>query len=305
MRSMMIGLVGLLSTVSLIAQSTRSVRINEVVVNNQAGVFSPYGERVAWVELYNAGAGTTNLKGCYLTNDLTNLKKYRIPMSDARTVLPPYRHLLFWADGVAPRGAFHLNFLLSPDEEQTIALVDTDGETIIDKVTIPASLGADASLARIPDGVLASIVPDVWQVRSQPTPEANNVMPEINEKVERLKTEDSVGGIMTITAMLVVFSGLILLSLSFLGIGRVALRLSAMNKRKANAPTVTPVVKSNPNEEVFVAITLALTEELDNVHDDNGDRLTIEHHERRYSPWSAKVYNQRSSVVRKPFAPRK
>lgn len=303
--SLIIGTALVLSLTSVHAQSITSVRINEVVVDNTKGVVNPYGQRVGWIELHNAGAATVNVKGCYLTDDLDNLKKYRIPMTDARTILPPYQQALFWADGVPARGALHLNFVLTPGVEQTIALVDTDGATIIDQVKVPATLLQDASWARIPDGVLETVNPNVWQELSEPTPASKNMMPEINEKVERIKVEDAKGGIMTITAMLVVFSGLLLLALCFTAVGRFAVRLSARNKAKATGvkPSVTPL-KSSTEEEAFVAISMALVEATEEVHDEESGVLTIERSETSASAWSMKAHNQRVSVQRYPFKSR-
>ncbi|MBB6275181.1 OadG family transporter subunit [Porphyromonas circumdentaria] len=305
LHSLIIGTALLLSLTSTKAQGISSVRINEVVVDNTAGAINPYGEHVGWIELYNAGAATVNVKGCYLTDDLKNLTKYRIPMTDARTILPPYRQLLFWADNVAARGALHLNFVLTPGAEQTIALVDTDGKTIIDQVTVPATLPQNASWARIPDGVLESVNSNVWQQADQPTPSSNNTMPEVNEKVERIKVEDPTGGIMTITAMLVVFSGLLLLALCFTAIGRIAMRLSARNKARAEG--VKPAVKTSKGsveEETFVAISMALIEATEEVHDEESGVLTIERNEASSSAWSMKAHNQRIAVQRNPFSKR-
>ena len=60
------------------AQRATSMRINEVLVINEDNFVDDYGKRHAWIELFNNSAGSVNIAGCYLTNDKSNPKKYRI-----------------------------------------------------------------------------------------------------------------------------------------------------------------------------------------------------------------------------------
>ncbi|MDO4671768.1 MAG: lamin tail domain-containing protein, partial [Porphyromonadaceae bacterium] len=99
------------------AQKASQLRLNEVLIKNETNYVDHYGNRSAWIEIYNTSAATVNIKGCYLTDDPNNLKKYPIPKGDVLTAIPPHQHLLFWADGRSDRGTFHLNFLLDPDKD--------------------------------------------------------------------------------------------------------------------------------------------------------------------------------------------
>ena len=67
------------------AQLTTSVRLNEILVINEDNFMDDYGKRHAWIELYNNSAGTVDLRGCFLTNDKNNPKKYMIPKGDVLT----------------------------------------------------------------------------------------------------------------------------------------------------------------------------------------------------------------------------
>src|SRR5690554_272638 len=72
--------------------------INEVMVTNETNFMDNFGQRSAWIEIYNNTAGTMDLGGRYLTNDHNNPTKYAIPRGDILTRIKPHQHALFWAD---------------------------------------------------------------------------------------------------------------------------------------------------------------------------------------------------------------
>ncbi|MDO4672168.1 MAG: OadG family protein, partial [Porphyromonadaceae bacterium] len=166
--------------------------------------------------------------------------------------------------------------------------VNADGSTVIDQVTIPAaSIVADRSYGRKMDGK------DGWSILSKVTPSTNNVTLDSNEKIDRLKNEDSIGGIMTITAMTVVFSALLMLSIAFMIIGRQAISFSRRRASKqSEQQEVSEDMVSIPGE-VIAAMSMALKSELDDLHDDDSNVLTICRVERKYTPWSSKIYGLR------------
>lgn len=268
------------------AQRATSMRINEVLVINEDNFVDDYGKRHGWIELFNTSAGTVNIAGCFLTDDKNNPKKYPIPKGDVLTQIPPRQHTLFWADGEPSRGTFHVNFTLDPSKENYIGLYDADGKTLIDEITIPAAQKSDISYGRIIDGG------EEWGILPKVTPSTNNLTLDSNEKIENFKTNDSLGIGMTITAMAVVFLGLLLLFLIFKQVGKAAIAASKRNAQKAGAP----VSASAPDEvsgEVFAAISAALYEMSDDNHDVENTVLTIRKVARTYSPWSSKIYSLR------------
>lgn len=268
------------------AQRATSMRINEVLVINDDNFVDDYGKRHPWIELFNTSAGTVNIAGCFLTDDKNNPKKYPIPKGDVLTQIPPRQHTLFWADGEPSRGTFHVNFTLDPSKENYIGLYDADGKTLIDEITIPAAQKSDISYGRIIDGG------EEWAILPKVTPSTNNLTLDSNEKIENFKTNDSLGIGMTITAMAVVFLGLLLLFLIFKQVGKAAIAASKRNAQKAGAP----VSASAPDEvsgEVFAAISAALYEMSDDNHDVENTVLTIRKVARTYSPWSSKIYSLR------------
>ncbi len=288
-------LLMVLSVFGAKAQLTTSVRINEVLVINEDNFVDDYGKHHAWIELYNNSAGTVDLRGCYLTDDKSNPRKYMIPKGDVLTKIPPYQHTLFWADNMASRGTFHVNFSLDPNKDNYIALYDADGVKLIDEIVVPAGQKADVSYGRITDGT------GDWAILDKVTPSTNNVTLDKNEKVENFQQNDSWGIGMTITAMAVVFLGLIVLYLIFKQIGNLSIRASKLNAEKAAAAAgvAAPATAGQENGEVLAAIAMALYEMSDDNHDIENTVLTIRNVQRRYSPWSSKIYSIRQTPVKK------
>jgi len=194
--------------------------INEVMIVNDSNYMDNFGKRSPWIEIYNNTAKTQDLGGRYLTNDRNNPTKYSIPRGDVLTQIKPHQHALFWADNEPFNGTFHLNFTLDPTKENYIALYENDGKTLLDEIVIPAGIPANRTYGYKQDGVkydengnsLATLLDRV-------TPASNNQIIEENPKVIDLQESDPWGFMITITCMLVVFVGLILLYLFFKIIG--------------------------------------------------------------------------------------
>lgn len=270
------------------AQRATSMRINEVLVINEDNFVDDYGKRHPWLELFNTSAASVNIAGCYLTDDKNNPTKYPIPKGDVKTIIPPRQHTLFWIDGEPSRGTFHVNFTFDPSKENYIALYDADGKTLIDEITIPASQRPDVSYGRVIDGQ------DEWAQLTKVTPDTNNLTLDSNEKIENFKRNDSLGIGMTITAMAVVFMGLLLLFLIFKQVGKTAIAASKRNAKKAGA-AVSADSEEQVSGEIFAAIATALYEMNDDNHDIENTVLTIRKVRRTYSPWSSKIYSLRET----------
>ena len=211
-----------------------------------------------------------------------------IPKGDVLTQVPPRQHILFWADNEPSRGTFHTNFTLEPDKDNYIALYDSDGTTLIDEITIPAGQKADISYGLTLDGG------DTWAVLPKVTPSTNNITLDSNEKLENFQRNDSLGIGMTITAMAVVFLGLLILFLVFKQIGKWAIAASKRNAAKSGEVSTVEV-----SGEVYAAIATALYEFGEDTHDVENTVLTIQKVKRNYSPWSSKIYSLREEPRRK------
>lgn len=288
-------LATLLAASTAFAQARRGLRINEIMVQNDSNVVDDYGQREAWVELFNSTFGPLEISNVFLTNDPAQPKKYPVPLGDVNTEIPPRQHVIFWADGKPSRGTFHMSFTLTPGQDNWIGIYDADGKTLIDEVTVPASLPAGQTYARRADGE------DGWEVRtghdgSHITPSSNNIIRDTNVKVDMFREKDASGTGMTVMAMCIVFAALILLSVCFLLINKIGAHISKINKMRSQGMTASETPRENRPDhdsgEEIAAIVMALHEHL-NAHDQEQTVLTINKVKRAYSPWSSKIYNMR------------
>ena len=274
------------------AHDRKALRINEVMVTNTQSVVDDYGEHQAWVELFNGNFSPLEISSVYLTTDPKQPKMYPVPLGDVKTKIAKRQHVIFWADNEPDKGTFHTTLTLKPGQENWIGIYDADGINLIDSVTVPATLGADQSWARVSDGGAS------WSVRTGEannyiTPSSANIIKGSNPKIEEFAEKDANGFAMTLMAMCVVFSALLVLCLCFYGIGAIGKYMSRLNKARATGVTVKDV---NPAEhdsgEEIAAIVMALHEHL-NAHDTENTILTIKKMKRAYSPWSSKIYSMR------------
>lgn len=282
-------------TMSSYAQGRKGLYINEVMVqNDSSSVIDDYGLYHAWIELFNSNYAPMDISSVFLTNDANAPKKYPVPLGDVKTELPPRQHVIFWADNEPNKGTFHLSFELEAGKNNWIGIYDADGITLIDSVTIPASLAPNTTWARVADGE------DGWEVRDGSetkyiTPSSNNIIVDTNNKVDMFAEKDSNGLVLTIMAMAIVFCALLVLSICFYIISKIGEKISKINKLKAHgiAPNELPKgEKINDSGEEIAAIVMALHEHL-NAHDKENTILTINKVKRAYSPWSSKIYGLR------------
>jgi len=126
-----------------------SVFINEWMAANTNSIADPAdGDFDDWFELFNAGTGSVDLSGYFLTDTFTNKTKWTIPSG---TTIPPGGFRLVWADEEEQQtGAdLHVNFKLGQGGEE-IGLFAPDG-TLIDHVAFGSQTN-DLSQGRWPDG---------------------------------------------------------------------------------------------------------------------------------------------------------
>ena len=275
--------------------------LNEVLVDNVSNFQDDYGVHSGWIEIFNQSYSSADLAGCLLrvSSQPGDTITYFIPKGDVLTLVKPRQHALFWADGEPNRGTFHTSFKLNPETANWIGLFDS-GRNIIDQIVVPANaLGPDQSYARVSDGVAD------WEVKGGSsdkyvTPSTNNKTLNSNAKMEKFEEHDSAGIGMSISAMSVVFCGLILLFIAFKVVGKVAVNLSKRNAMKAKGiDKVEAKELSQAPGEVYAAISMALHEMQDEVHDVEETVLTITRVKRSYSPWSSKIYTLRENPNRK------
>ena len=272
--------------------------LNEVLIENTDNFQDDYGVQSAWIEVFNKSYTSADLAGYQLkmSNQAGDTATYFIPKGDVLTMVKPRQHALFWADGQPNRGTFHTNFVMDGTTATWVGLYDS-GKKLVDQVTIPAStLQANQSYARVSDAATE------WEVKGAAadkyvTPSTNNKTLEGNAKMEKFQEHDSTGIGMAITAMSVVFFGLILLYICFRGIGKLAIMLRRRNAMEAKDIKCEEEAKEKKlgeaPGEVIAAISMAMHEMQNDVHDVEDTVLTITRVKRTYSPWSSKIYTLR------------
>lgn len=278
--------VGFTSCSSLTSDESKVV-LNEVLTVNESNFQDDYGLQNAWIEVFNKSYGTVNIAGYQVAvspKGSGDTLRYIVPKGDVLTKIKPRQHALFWADGEPNRGTFHTTCTLDTIRTNWVGLYDNGGK-LIDQIEVPV-LKADQSFARVDDAASEWVVKGGDEANNYVTPSTNNMTIEKNAKQEKFAEADASGVGMAITAMLVVFSGLIILYVSFrlLGLG--------MQSKKADAPKQeakaesAPASKGDSKEgEIYAAIAMALHEELGNVHDIESGILTLNPHD---SQWNAK-----------------
>ena len=131
--------------------------------------------------------------------------------------------------------------------------------------------------------------------------QAENNRKELQKKKAANAAEnDAYGGAITIIAMCIVLSALVILSILFLVFGKISSSVQKDRKRKAHG-----VSDHNAEEhhdeldsgEVIAAISMALAEHMGQGHDMEDTILTIRRMRKAYSPWNSKIYNMRVMPV--------
>ena len=282
-------------------RSNNKLLLNEVLSTNEGNYQDDYGLHSAWIEIFNRSYGSADLAACLLraSSQPGDTTTYFIPKGDVLTLVKPRQHSLFWADGEPRRGTFHTNFTLDPEKENWIGLFDS-GRNLIDQVTIPAGvLKTNQSYGRVSDAASQWEVKD-GSAEKYVTPSTNNKTIDSNAKMEKFEEHDSNGIGMSISAMSVVFCGLILLFIAFKIVGKASVSLSKRNAMKAKGITDKQEAKEKKlgeaPGEIFAAIAMAMHEMQSDVED---TVLTITRVKRSYSPWSSKIYTLRETPLKK------
>ena len=265
-------------------KSNNKLVLNEILIDNQSNFQDDYGLHSAWIEIFNKSFGSADLAACLLkvSSQPGDTVTYFIPKGDILTLVKPRQHALFWADGEPNRGTFHTSFKLNPETANWVGLFDS-GKKLLDQIVVPAgALGPNQSYARVSDGAAE------WEVKSGSgdkyvTPSTNNKTLDSNSKMEKFEEHDADGVGMSISAMSVVFCGLS---------KRNAMKSKGIDKHEAKELSQAP-------GEVYAAISMALHEMQDEVHDVEETVLTITRVKRSYSPWSSKIYTLRETPPRK------
>jgi len=130
---------------------------NEYMSNNKRANYISNGAYYDWVELYNDSDIDLNLNGLYLSDDLNQLNKFKLP--DISLKSKNYL-VIYLTDGINVPGYICANFKLGKND----TLVLSNNSEIIDKVDI----------VDLPDNISYGIKDNKWQYFTTSTPGSVN-----------------------------------------------------------------------------------------------------------------------------------
>ncbi|MFB6319912.1 CotH kinase family protein [Saccharicrinis sp. FJH54] len=158
------------------------VVINEFLASNTGIVTDPdYDESSDWVELFNEGTAAVDLSGYYLTDNLSDKRKWQIP---AGTSIQGNGYLIIWTDGF--NSGLHTSFKLSASGEE-IGLYTPD--TIAVDTLIFGIQEVNISMGRTTDGS------NTWSYFISPTPGSGNSTVSYDGVVKNKPGFEPLGGI--------------------------------------------------------------------------------------------------------------
>lgn len=318
----------------MLAQLDASIKLNEVMTQNESSLIDEYGAHNAWVEIANISHSTYNIRGMYLTTDRSVLdekmsvpervkRMCQIPNGDARTNLSGQQFVVFQLNSQPAQGSLHLGVNVDPQKPVWIALYNGNATQLIDSVTIPV-LQADQSYARIANNGDAND----WEVKSadRVTPGIGNITTVSESKIEKFKREDPHGFGMALMAMGIVFFCLALLWLFFTIFGLV-MKHQETAKKVAHQQPIKPITKTvektmevshktgvmlkegfdtkGIDREVYMAVIgLALRQYEDDIHDVESGVITIKEHQTGWGEeYQQMTHLHEAFIPSKPNAP--
>ncbi len=274
-----------------LAQNTYELRFNEILVLNDSANVDDFAQHSPWIEIFNTSYATVDIGGCYLTDDMQNPTKYWIPNDDVMTQIPPRGYIIFWADGMPSRGVRHLNFNLR--DADTIALYDTNGRYLLDKMAVPKQQKSNVSYGYEETTNENGKIVSSWVMQDKITPATHNDHSRRLSSGDQFVKYDPSGIGMTIIAMTAVFLSLALLYLIFKTTGNYFQKDARKAKKAKRAADASAKEELELSGEVTAAIAMALHLYQSEMHDHENAVLTIKKVARPYSPWSSKIHTLR------------
>ena len=132
-------------------RNIENIYINEFMASNRSVLQDKDGLFDDWIELFNSNDYPVNVAGMFISDDIENPAKFRIPDTCAdSTTIPAGGYLVLWADDSTEQGILHLSFKLSNNGEKII-LTGPNGIDHLDSVSYPGLI-PDTPYGRSVDG---------------------------------------------------------------------------------------------------------------------------------------------------------
>ncbi len=300
MKKPVLFLTALFACLGLWGQNLSDLIISEAMPGSPASVADDYGNHPDWIEIFNTSQGTVSFGGCFLTDDRTNLTKCQITKDDRSTKIGPRQVALLYAAGNSALGTYYLNFTLPSGG--TVYLVSNDGRTIIDSLAIPAALPEGISISKFAHDNKEMVFDDIHP--AVPSPLSLNGRHEQKSRAQKMKETDPKGWSLSLVAVAVVFSALLILFLIYnlsgnIFTGRVRLKRKKRSKAAEGpeAAAIALALKSYTSGEDDIPAAIALALHLycgSGVHDTEPGFITIKVN--NSSAWADKSLNFRKQT---------
>ena len=300
MKKPVIFLTALFACLGLWGQNLSDLIISEAMPGSPASVADDYGNHPDWIEIFNTSQGTVSFGGCFLTDDRSNLTKCQITKDDRSTKIGPRQVALLYAAGNSALGTYYLNFTLPSGG--TVYLVSNDGRTIIDSLSIPAALPEGMSISKFAHDNKEMVFDDIHS--AAPSPLSLNGRHEQKSRAQKMKETDPKGWSLSLVAVAVVFSALLILFLIYNLSGNIftgKVRLKKQKRSKApegpEAAAIALALKSYTSGEEDIPAAIALALHLycgSEVHDTEPGFITIKVN--NSSAWADKSLNFRKQT---------
>ena len=92
---------------------TKCLMITEFMASNSNTIYDENGSAPDWIELHNPTSDTIDISDYYISDDISDLHKFRLKSEEGILKVPPGEYILLWADDDEKEGPTHLSFRLS------------------------------------------------------------------------------------------------------------------------------------------------------------------------------------------------
>ena len=245
-------------TIGVLGDASK-LKINEFMASNRTSVpdpdaIGPTPEYDDWIEIYNPTSADIDMKGLYLTDSISPTEKTKHIISET-IIIPAKGFVLFWADESLVQGPFHLAFKLKQSGE-TLAIIDSDGETVIDQVQYGAQM-TDVSEGRLPDGG------ETWTTfPAGPTPGRTNVLSPNIRQVKHEPASPSADQPVTVTA---VISDDVAVERAFLYYGVAGERFFKVQMQSTGGTAFNSLLPIQPQNDLVVNYYVEAIDDDDNI----------------------------------------
>ena len=266
--------------------------ISTIGKDNEGNIYNINGDTVAAYI-----AGSLNAKRLIMMTDIAGILRDK---DDPTTLIPQRSMLVFYLDNSPLYGTYHTNFDPNQSSNHYIALISSNGKTLIDIFHYPANLAnVPQSFGCIDDGI-STIVDENGKTVSNMaildyfTPGSTNKVHVGATKSEHLQKSDPHGIGLAVISISVVFAALIMIFIMLKIFGLVSTR---KDRKASQAQAVTATTadtaqataaNDGPTGEEIAAIAMALHCFMNSQHDEESEVITIDMPSKHYSPWSQK-----------------